>query len=289
MSPRSSNGVSRPPRIVSTDVNVIEDRTGLDELRARSPSLAFVPTMGGLHEGHASLVRLGREHAEHVVVSIYVNPLQFGPDEDFARYPRSLDADLDLLEHAGATAAFVPDDALLSISSQRVYVAPSPLAEDLCGRFRPGHFRGVATIVLKLLNLVRPDKLVMGKKDLQQLTIIREMLADFCLATQLIAAPIVREADGLAMSSRNRYLSAAERQRAAELNQTLTRIAQSREPERELERARERLNQSGWRVDYLEIRDVATLGAPQPGAPRVVLGAGWLGTTRLIDNHELPA
>lgn len=270
-------------------MNVIYDRAGLAELRARSPSLVFVPTMGGLHEGHASLVRLGREHAERVVASIYINPLQFGPDEDFARYPRSLEADLELLERAGAAAVFVPDDALLSISSQRVYVAPSPLADDLCGRFRPGHFRGVATIVLKLLNLVRPDKLVLGKKDLQQLVIIREMLADFCLDTDLIAAPIVREADGLAMSSRNRYLNAAERQRATELHQALARIALSREPERELELAREQLGQSGWRVDYLEIRDSATLGAPRPGAPRAVLGAAWLGATRLIDNTEFGA
>lgn len=289
MSTRSSNAVFPTPRTASIDVNVIHDRAALDELRAGSQSLAFVPTMGGLHEGHTALVRLGREHAAQAVASIYVNPLQFGPDEDFARYPRSLEADLELLERAGATAVFVPDDALLSVSHQRVYVAPSPLAEDLCGRFRPGHFRGVATIVLKLLNLVRPDKLVMGKKDLQQLTIIREMLADFCLDIDLVAAPIVREADGLAMSSRNRYLSAAERQRAAQLNQALMRIAQSRAPEREIEHAREELSHAGWRVDYIEIRDAATLGASRPHAPRVVLGAAWLGTTRLIDNIEFPA
>lgn len=289
MSKRSSGAAFPTRRIVSIDVNVIRNRAGLDALRARSASLAFVPTMGGLHEGHASLIRLGREHAEQVIASIYVNPLQFAPDEDFARYPRSLAADLELLEQAGASAVFVPDDKLLSIAEQRTFVAPSALAEDLCGRFRPGHFRGVATIVLKLLNLVRPDQLVMGKKDLQQLTIVGEMLTDFCLDTTLIAAPIVREADGLAMSSRNRYLSAAERAQAAELHRALERVARSPSPQRDLSYAQESLSASGWRVDYLEIRDLDTLGDPRPGRAQVVLGAAWLGVTRLIDNLETSA
>ena len=270
-------------------MDVIRDRAGLARLREQDKPLAFVPTMGGLHDGHASLVRLARTQAERVVASIYVNPLQFSPEEDYARYPRSLEADLEVLEKAGATAVFVPDDALLAIANQQVFVAPSSLADDLCGRFRPGHFRGVATIVLKLLNLVRPDQLVMGKKDLQQITIIREMLADFCLDIDLIAASIVREADGLAMSSRNRYLSAAERRRAPELHQALRAIAESQSPEREAAAVCDRLNAAGWRVDYVEIRDLATLGDTQPGHARVALGAAWLGATRLIDNIEFSA
>ena len=265
---------------------VIRDEAGLQALRRSAARLAFVPTMGNLHAGHASLIALARQHAETVLASIYVNPLQFGPNEDFARYPRSFERDLELLEAAGAQAVFAPDDALLGVSRQRVFVEPSPLADDLCGRFRPGHFRGVATIVLKLLHLVKPDLLILGKKDLQQFVIVREMLADLNLAIDLIGAPIVRDRDGLALSSRNQYLTAAERAEAPHLYRCLKAVAESAVPAQMLEATRTELENAGWRVDYVALRDADTL-RPTQGGHMVALGAAWLGSTRLIDNVEL--
>lgn len=258
----------------------------LRAFRASAGRLAFVPTMGNLHAGHASLVALARQHADTIIASIYVNPLQFGADEDYSRYPRSFAHDLDLLRAAGADAVFAPDDALLGVSRQRVFVEPSPLAEDLCGRFRPGHFRGVATIVLKLLNLVAPDVLVLGKKDFQQLVIVRQMLEDLCLPVELIAAATVRHDDGLALSSRNQYLSAAERTEAPRLHRCLIEVCASPEPQKSAASARTQLEGAAWKVDYIAVRNAHTLAEPVADEPLVVLGAAWLGSTRLIDNIE---
>lgn len=267
-------------------MQVIRDAIGLRAYRAANARLAFVPTMGNLHAGHAALVALAREQAARAIASIYVNPLQFGPNEDFSRYPRSFDRDVALLEAAGADAVFAPDDALLNISRQQVFVEPSALAQDLCGAFRPGHFRGVATIVLKLLHLVAPDLLVLGRKDLQQLVIVREMLAQLNLAVELIAAATVRDADGLALSSRNQYLSAVERAEAPRLYRCLRSVAAAAQVQGAAQMARQELEGAGWKVDYIAVRDAYSLAEPSAGKPAVVLGAGWLGSTRLIDNVE---
>lgn len=268
-------------------MQVIRDIASLRRFRAGAGHAAFVPTMGNLHAGHLSLLALAREHADGVVASIYVNPLQFGPDDDFARYPRSFERDIELLEAAGAAAVFAPDDALLNIHQQRVFVEPSALAQDLCGRFRPGHFRGVTTIVLKLLHLVAPDVLVLGKKDLQQLTIVREMLEQLNLPVKLLGAATLRAADGLALSSRNQYLSAAERAEAPRLYRCLQAVASAPEPQAAAGAAEAELASAGWKVDYIAVRDARTLAEPASGAPLVVLAAAWLGSTRLIDNVEM--
>lgn len=268
-------------------MQVVGDRAGLRQIRAACRRLAFVPTMGNLHGGHLSLIKFARQQADAVIASIYVNPLQFGPNEDFARYPRSLERDLELLETAGADAVFAPDDALLDIARQRVFVEPSPLAQDLCGYFRPGHFRGVATIVLKLLHLVAPDVLVLGKKDLQQLTIVREMLEQLNVPVELLGAETIRAADGLALSSRNQYLSAAERAEAPHLYRCLRMAAAAPDRKKAAQSARRELEGAGWKVDYIAVRDAKTLAEPATDAHLVVLGAAWLGATRLIDNVEI--
>lgn len=269
--------------------------TTVRALRARLaavPGVAFVPTMGNLHEGHLDLVRIARSHGRCVVVSIFVNRLQFGPAEDFDRYPRTLDADLARLAPLGVEVIFAPDEHELYPVPQQFFVAPPPIANDLCGAHRPGHFRGVATVVLKLFNTVQPAFAVFGKKDYQQLFIIRAMAEQLNLPVRILAGETRREADGLAMSSRNRYLSPAERVRARALSQALARAKTAIEGGRsdyaaiEAE-AREFLDNQGFRVDYVAARKCSDLLPPSAaGEAMVVLGAGWLGTTRLIDNME---
>jgi pantoate--beta-alanine ligase len=269
---------------------VFDLRAALGEARAT----AFVPTMGNLHAGHVSLVELAGQHGAPVVASIFVNPLQFGAGEDFERYPRTLDADCEKLAAAGCDIVFAPDVAAMYPVPQTftVQVANS-LADDLCGAFRSGHFNGVATVVLKLFNLVRPRVAVFGKKDFQQLLVIREMVRQFNLGIEILAGDTLREADGLAMSSRNGYLAAAERARAAQLQRELGALAAAvMAGERDFAAltasAGDRLSQAGWRVDYVALRDAVTLGLPRPdSAQLVVLGAAWLGGTRLIDNLEI--
>lgn len=259
-------------------------------------SVVFVPTMGNLHEGHLALVDLARQHGQTVVVSIFVNPLQFGPNEDFASYPRTFDADRARLEGL-ADCVFAPEVTEMYPVAQEVFVEPPPLAAELCGAFRPGHFRGVATVVLKLFNLVRPDVAIFGKKDYQQLAVIRAMVAQFNLPLTIVGAETARAQDGLALSSRNGYLNAAERAEAPRLYRNLERLGNLvRAGERDFSAlensARADLENHGWRVDYFSIRHAATL---RPAAPqdreRVVMAAAWLGRTRLIDNLEfvLPA
>jgi len=254
---------------------------------------AFVPTMGNLHAGHVSLVKQAKHHGQPVVTSIFVNPLQFGAGEDFERYPRTLAADCEKLAAAGCDVVFAPDVAEMYPVLQTFTVQPpESLANDLCGAFRPGHFSGVATVVLKLFNLVQPRVAVFGKKDFQQLLVIQELVRQFNLPIDIVAGDTLREADGLALSSRNAYLGDSERIQAAQLQRELAAIvAAVQAGERDFEAltatAARRLKMAGWRVDYVALRDAATLQPPTPASTRlVVLGAAWLGNTRLIDNLD---
>jgi len=259
--------------------------------RAEHNDLALVATMGNLHAGHLALVRLARRHAARVAVSIFVNPLQFGANEDFSRYPRTLTHDCELLREAGADVVFAPDAPELFPHPQSYHVEPPALADELCGAFRPGHFRGVATIVMKLFNIVQPRVALFGQKDYQQLAIIRGMVADLNVPVTIVAGATVRAADGLALSSRNGFLSEPERAEAPRLYQTLSsicdRLAAGERDFTALElAATATLAVHGWRVDYIAIRSPA-LTLPEPGGTRfVVLGAAHLGSTRLIDNIE---
>lgn len=268
---------------------VAELRAGL----AGETGTALVPTMGNLHAGHVSLVELAKRHGQPVVASIFVNPLQFGAGEDFERYPRTLEADCEKLAAAGCEFVFAPDVAELYPVPQTLTVQPpDSLANDLCGAFRPGHFSGVATVVLKLFNLVQPRVAVFGKKDFQQLLVIQELVRQFNLPIEIMAGATLREADGLALSSRNAYLGASERIQAAQLQRELAAIvAAVQAGERDVEAlaaaAARHLKMAGWRVDYVALRDAATLQAPSADSARlVVLGAAWLGSTRLIDNLD---
>ena len=257
---------------------------------------AFVPTMGNLHAGHVSLVELAKRHGSPVVASIFVNPLQFGAGEDFERYPRTLAADCDKLAAAGCDLVFAPDASALYPVAQTFKVdVPTALADDLCGAFRPGHFAGVATVVLKLFHLVRPQVAVFGRKDYQQLRVVKEMVRQFNLPIGIVAGATLRDPDGLAMSSRNGYLSAAERAQAPQLQRELATVAAAlgagmRDFAGLVAAARRRLEDAGWRVDYVEIRDATSLKAATRETPAlVVLAAAWLGRTRLIDNLEVSA
>lgn len=268
----------------------------IEALRSRLGSerkIAFVPTMGNLHEGHLALIKLARTHAPCVAASIFVNRLQFGPTEDFAQYPRTLEEDCAKLKSCGVDVVFAPDENVLYPVPQQVMVDLPPVANELCGKFRLGHFRGVATVVLKLFNIVQPQTAVFGKKDYQQLFIIREMVRELNLPIEIIAAETERDADGLALSSRNGYLSAAERLEAAHLFRTLVYIKERIEAgERDFgglqEKAEKSLDSHGWRVDYVAVRKSSTFEPAQTGDKSlVVLGAAWLGKIRLIDNLEV--
>jgi pantoate--beta-alanine ligase len=263
--------------------------------RAGGARIAFVPTMGNLHSGHISLIEAARRGAARFVASIFVNPMQFGPNEDFAHYPRTASQDAEMLAAAGCDLMFMPD-------AQEIYpdgleratrVEVPELSRILCGQFRPGHFEGVTTVVAKLFNIVAPDIAVFGEKDFQQLTIIRHMVADMCYPIEIVAAPTVREADGLAMSSRNQYLTAAERRIAPRLYVALQgavgRLAASKDYAA-IERAGIlELEAGGLQPEYFAIRAARTLGAPQDSAQElVVLAAARLGKARLIDNLKVP-
>ena len=262
----------------------------LHEWRDCCDSVAFVPTMGNLHEGHLKLVSLARQQANHVVVSIFVNPLQFGPGEDFLRYPRTLEQDAARLRECGVDLLFAPDVNELYPHPQRCHIELPAIASDLCGASRPGHFRGVATVVMKLLNLVRPQLACFGKKDYQQLAIIRMMVEDFAIPIGIIAGETVRAPDGLALSSRNQYLTEAQRKQAPALYDELQRIAAEAHTDADLtaleQRAMQTLDSQGWQTDYISIRN-RQLGSPtRQDTSLVVLGAARLGSTRLIDNLE---
>ena len=260
--------------------------------RGRGERVAFVPTMGNLHAGHISLIELARRHGERFVASIFVNPMQFGPNEDFNHYPRTPDRDARMLEEAGCDLMFQPDVGEMYPSSPQIAtrVEVPGLSDILCGEFRPGHFAGVATVVAKLFSIVQPDVAVFGEKDFQQLTVIRRMVVDLCLPVRIVGAPTMREADGLAMSSRNQYLEPAERERAplihAALQRVVPRIAAGDADLAALEReGAESLARAGFRVDYFSVRRAEDLRAPGPGdRDLVVLAAARLGRARLIDN-----
>ena len=267
----------------------------VDALRQRlkaEQAIAFVPTMGNLHAGHLHLVELARQHGQCVVVSIFVNPLQFGANEDLASYPRTLQADCEKLQAAGVDIVFAPSETDMYPQPQTVTVNPPPLANALCGALRPGHFAGVATVVLKLFNMVQPQVAVFGKKDFQQLAIIHQLTAQLNLPVDIIAGETMRETDGLAMSSRNGYLSAAERLEAPRLYRALTLVAEAIEQGEcdfaALEsQTTQYLTQLGWVVDYISIRASNTLDiATAEDHDLVILGAAHLGKTRLIDNLE---
>ncbi|HUQ25133.1 MAG TPA: pantoate--beta-alanine ligase [Burkholderiales bacterium] len=265
-------------------MQIAPDIASLRRACASAGAVAFVPTMGNLHEGHLSLVRLARRHAPFVVVSIFVNRLQFLPGEDFERYPRTFERDCRMLEGEGVDVLFAPDEKVLYPEPQTYRVAPPPMAEDLEGRFRPGFFVGVGTVVLKLLNCVRPEVAVFGKKDYQQLIIIQGMARQLDLAVRIVPGETVREADGLAMSSRNGYLTPPERAEAPRLHRLLRAVAGGGLPP---EGAVADLARNGWKPDYVEVRrrgDLAPAGSE--GGERVVLAAARLGGTRLIDSLE---
>ena len=262
---------------------------------AEGARVALVPTMGALHLGHLSLVRLARQMADRVVVSIFVNPTQFGPNEDFAKYPRTLVADLELLASLQVEAVFLPNAATMYPDGFQTFVQNQGMALTLDGQSRPGHFQGVLTVVMKLLNLVRPDVAIFGKKDYQQWRLIEKMVADLCLPYRIAAGETLREVDGLAMSSRNRFLGDLERTHATALYRGLAAAkAAYKSGERDAQKltsACQKILETSQvvKIDYVELRSAATLAplSDQVTEPCVLLVAAKLGTTRLIDNMEM--
>lgn len=281
------------PIVVVRDVPSL--RAAVAAARARGERVAFVPTMGALHEGHLQLIDRARAQAACVVLSIFVNPLQFAPTEDLSRYPRTEAADLAAAEARGCSIAFVPPVEVMYPGPPAVSVVPQALAERWEGALRPGHFAGVLTVVAKLFNMVRPDVAVFGQKDLQQVLLVQALVRDLDFALTIDVAPIVREADGLAMSSRNRYLAPEERRIAATLPQVLADVADAwhagaRDVATLLRNATARLDaEPAIRPDYLAVVDPATLAPRELRAEAgdYVILAARVGATRLLDNHRL--
>ncbi len=261
--------------------------------RMAGETVAFVPTMGNLHAGHLCLVEEAKQYADRVVVSIFVNPTQFSAGEDFAAYPRTPEDDAEKLRKAGTDLLFLPRAEEVYAKGDITFVEVPGISDDLCGKFRPGHFRGVATVVCKLFNMVQPDVALFGEKDWQQLTVIRRMVADLNLALRIVGIPTVRDPSGLAMSSRNAYLSDDEKRRAAALHRCLLASTSMLEAGvrdyAAIEAAQaETLRGEGFRVDYFAIRRLDDLAEPAANDCKwVVLVAAWLGRARLIDNISL--
>ena len=282
---------------MKTITRIAELRAIVRGWRMAGESIAFVPTMGNLHAGHASLIGAAHVHGRRVVASVFVNPLQFGPSEDYHAYPRTPEEDSALLEAQGVDVLFLPTvEEMYPLGTTGSTIVDVPeLSGILCGAFRPGHFQGVATVVVKLLNLVQPDVGIFGEKDYQQLTIIRRSVEDLCLPVQIVGAPTVRADDGLALSSRNRYLSPQERAIASTVYRSLDRARRRLEGgdtdiadiERE---GLDALRGAGFRPDYFEVRMAGTLARPQGrDVDVVVLTAARLGRARLIDNLQCRA
>lgn len=275
--------------------SIAEVHAAVGAWRHAGERVVFVPTMGNLHEGHLSLFEAARAHGKRFIASIFVNPMQFGPNEDFAHYPRTPERDERMLSAAGCDLMFTPDvlEMYPNGPEQATRVEVPGLSDILCGEFRPGHFQGVTTVVAKLLHICEPDAAVFGEKDFQQLTLIRRMVTDLCMPVQIIAAATVRAEDGLAMSSRNQYLTEAERARAPALYRALCAAARRLEAgERSYERiesdALRALEAEGFRPDYLAIKRGEDLGPPGPASRHlVVLCAAHLGKARLIDNVQV--
>ena len=271
-------------------------RTACRAARLKGKRLGLVPTMGALHEGHLSLVRAAKAQSDVVAASIFVNPTQFAPNEDFNKYPRAFERDCELLEKEGVDLLFAPSLEEMYPQKPITYVTVEGLSDKLCGRSRPGHFRGVTTVVAKLFHIIEPDVAFFGQKDLVQLTLIRRMVRDLNFPVEIVGCPIVREPDGLAMSSRNAYLSPEQRRQALVLYRSLTRVqADFRTGERNAARlisaGREIFSaESSVRLDYLEIVDPETLDpVTEVDRPGLVAVAAFVGTTRLIDNVVLQA
>lgn len=273
--------------------NVAELRMALAKVRQQGRSIAFVPTMGNLHAGHISLMQQARDHADCVVASIFVNRLQFGPNEDFDKYPRTFEADCAQLVAAGVEFLFAPTESDLYPEPQTYVVEPAEIQFLLEGECRPGHFRGVATVVMKLFQIVQPNVALFGKKDYQQLMVLRNMAQQFMLPIKIIGGDTVRADDGLALSSRNGYLSTAERAEAPRLQQELQKIRQTvlngRTDYAELCReAAATLDSHGWKTDYISIRRQKDLALPEAfDTDLVIVAASRLGTPRLLDNLEI--
>lgn len=279
------------PRVIETLSSL---RGAVADLRAGAGRIGFVPTMGNLHRGHLSLFEEARKHCDATVASIFVNPTQFGPGEDFEAYPRTFEADLEALASVGCDLVWAPPvETMYPLDQPFMLRVPEALSDRLCGRSRPGHFDGVATVVLRLFSQVQPDVAVFGEKDFQQLLILRQMAQDFSLPVALVGAPIVREEDGLAMSSRNGYLDHRQRAIAPALNRVLRETAQRLIAGEDFEhlknRALAQLQSAGFSPDYLEWHSAKDLGEPKPGDPSRLFGAAWLGKARLIDNIPVPA
>ncbi len=268
-------------------------RATLSQARRAGKTIAFVPTMGNLHAGHISLMRQAREHADIVVASIFVNRLQFGPNEDFDKYPRTFEADCAQLREAGVAVLFAPTEADLYPEPQTYVVEPPEIQFMLEGECRPGHFRGVATVVMKLFQIVQPDVALFGKKDYQQLMVLRNMSCQFMLPIKIIGGETVRAEDGLALSSRNGYLSPAERAEAPRLQRCLQGIRQAvldgnKNYAALCQKASEELDSRGWKTDYISIRRQQDLAPASPeDRDLVIIAASRLGIPRLLDNLEI--
>jgi pantoate--beta-alanine ligase len=273
-----------------TTVDAVRSR--VQQWRAAGLRVAFVPTMGNLHAGHISLLAAARFRGDRVVASIFVNPLQFGPSEDYTAYPRTLDEDQQMLQEARCDLLFAPSvsDIYPNGGDQRTLIMVRGLSDILCGRFRPGHFDGVATVVAKLFGIVAPDVAVFGEKDYQQLLVVRHMTLDLALPVEIVGAPTVRAPDGLALSSRNRYLSADERARAALIHQSLSQTVRAiyggdADYDQLARHGSAMLEHAGMSVDYFAIRNAADLSDPDAASNDLVaLAAVRLGRARLIDN-----
>ncbi len=269
---------------------ITEMQTWAHAMRRNGKTIAFVPTMGCLHEGHCALLREGRKLGDQLVLSIFVNPTQFGPNEDFSRYPRTFDADLAHAQECGVDIVFHPDVTQMYPDGARTTITVAGLEDQLCGKFRPGHFRGVATVVAKLFECVRPHVALFGEKDFQQLQIIRRMVTDLNIPVEIKGCPIIRDPDGLAMSSRNTYLSPEERERALALSRALNKAKDQvatgeHDPETIIKTATEIISNATDRIDYVALCDTTTLlPLTTWHTPAVLAIAAWVGKTRLIDN-----
>jgi pantoate--beta-alanine ligase len=283
-------------------MKVIHQNAALQEILSNKKRIAFVPTMGNLHNGHLNLVEIAKQHADCVVVSIFVNPLQFDSKDDLEKYPRTLEEDCQKLEKAGASVVFAPNVEEIypgfdgKSLHQSITVTPPPIASELCGASRPGHFAGVTTIVTKLFNIVQPNVAIFGKKDFQQLFIIRKLVNQLNFPIEIIAGETIREPGGLAMSSRNTHFSEAEKTQAIQLYLALRQVVQAVKSNQQdfasiEKKAVQQLTNQGWIVDYISIRSVVTL-RPASGIDQgnlVILGAATLNQTRLIDKIEFCA
>jgi pantoate--beta-alanine ligase len=280
-----------------TATTIASVRAHVARWRTAGERVVFVPTMGNLHAGHVSLIEAARKHGKRFVASIFVNPMQFGPNEDFAHYPRTPSQDAKMLQEAGCDLMFSPEvgEIYPNGADNATRIEVPNISRILCGEFRPGHFEGVATVVAKLFHIVDPDVAIFGEKDFQQLTVIRRMVADLCLRVEIVGAPTVRESDGLAMSSRNQYLDAEQRQLAPAIYRQLQQAVRSlqsgaRDFAAIEATGRAALDGAGFRTDYVSVRDARSLAPAQPDTRHfVVLTAARLGKARLIDNIQVTA